>query len=263
MINELYNLSLRLPDLVILLGCALFFGVAGVVLSHLSYVVWWSRAGVRGDQAKDAGDGVHTSILALIGFLLALITTNELSSFSNADHQVTVEGMEIRRLDRDLQQLGSDSAQAQQILKDYVNSVVTDEWKRLAQRPQSLSPESERHLTALWGEVRRIQSKFHSSNANLTGDISRYVLQIEDARRNRLSASVNSIPDVVWLMIGMFFVSACVLYGRSKLSNYSSQVAFIHMSALGLILALDIIIDNPFGGDTSISPVWIADAIAR
>lgn len=263
MIDALYNLSLQLPDLVILLGCSIFFGVAGVLLSHISYALWWSKAGSHEELTKDTGDGVHTSILALIGFLLALITTNELSSFSNADHQVTVEGMEIRRLDRDLQQLGSDGDQARQILKSYVQSVTTDEWRRLARRPQSLSPEAERQLNLLWAEVRRLQTRFHASNASLTGDISKYLQQIEDARRSRLSASVNSIPDVVWLMIGMFFVSACVLYGRNRLSNYSTQVAFIHMSALGLILALDIIIDNPFGGDTSISTEWIASAVSK
>jgi hypothetical protein len=63
-------------------------------------------------------------------------------------------------------------------------------------------------------------------------------------------------------MIGLFFVSACVLAGRHKLTRYATQVVFIQMSALGVILALDIIIDNPFGGDTSLVPDRIVAAIA-
>ena len=89
-----------------------------------------------------------------------------------------------------------------------------------------------------------------------------YTHKIEDARISRLSASVNGIPDVVWVMMALFFVSACVLAGRHKMSRYAMQVVFIQMSALGIILALDIIIDNPFGGDTSLTPDRLVAAVS-
>jgi hypothetical protein len=47
------------------------------------------------------------------------------------------------------------------------------------------------------------------------------------------------------------------------MSRYAMQVLFIQMSALGIIFALDIIIDNPFGGDTSLGPERIIAAVAR
>jgi hypothetical protein len=68
---------------------------------------------------------------------------------------------------------------------------------------------------------------------------------------------------VVWLMIALFILSACVLAGRHKMSRYAMQVLFIQISALGIIFALDIIIDNPFGGDTSLGPERIIAAVAR
>ena len=40
------------------------------------------------------------------------------------------------------------------------------------------------------------------------------------------------------------------------------MVVFIQMSALGVILALDIIIDNPFGGDTSLTPDRLVAAVS-
>ena len=62
-------------------------------------------------------------------------------------------------------------------------------------------------------------------------------------------------------MIALFFLSACILAGRHRVSRYATQVLFIQMSALGLIFALDVIIDNPFGGDTSLGPDRIIAAV--
>jgi hypothetical protein len=260
-VDFLYNLSLAVPDLLILVGCAILFGTGGVLIARLSHKLWWSHMASDRDPARDAGDGVHNSILALIAFLMALITTNELASFGNADRQITQEALSITRLDRDLASIGADGATGRKLLRSYVESVATDEWPRLAQRPQSLSPEAEQYLNALWSEVRRLQPVVKNVNPNLGSDLAGYVGKVEEARISRYSASVNTIPDVVWLMMGVFFVSACVLAGRNKLSRYSMQVVFIQMSALGVILALDIIIDNPFGGDTSLQPDRIIAAI--
>jgi hypothetical protein len=259
MIDALYNLSLQVPDLLILLLCALTFGGLGVMVARLSHRLWWSR--VREEGERDAGEGVHNSILALIAFLLALITTSELAAFANADRNITQESLVIRRMDRDLASVGDEGRQARDLLASYVKSVATDEWPRLSRRPQSLSPVAEQYMNRLWAEVRRLQPLVSKGNSSLSSDLNDGMHRIEDGRQNRLSASVNGIPDVVWLMIGLFFFSACVLAGRHKLSRYAMQVVFIQMSALGVILALDIIIDNPFGGDTSIGPERLIAAL--
>lgn len=263
MIDFFYNLSLQVPDLIIMLVCALVFGTAGVLVAKLSYWLWWSRVPERKEAKSDMGDGVHSSILALIGFLLALITTSELGSFSATDKQITHEGLEIKRIDRDLALLAQQGEPARRILRTYVQSVATDEWPRLARRPQSLSPEAEMNLNALWLEIRRLQPLLKDGNSHIASDLSGYTHKIEEARLSRLSASINSIPDVVWLMIGLFLLSACVLAGRHHLSRYAMQVLFIQMSGLGIIIALNIIIDNPFGGDTSLTPERLTAAVSR
>lgn len=261
-IDTLYNLSLQVPDLLIMVLCAIAIGGLGVLIAHAAYSIWWKRHASDRDPSRDAGDGVHNSILALIAFLMALITTSELSSFANADKQITLEGVAIKRLDRDLANLGEMGTEARTILRSYVGHVAGDEWHRLSRRPQSLSPAAEQDLARLWGEVRRLQPIVRTDNPSIAGDIADYTHKIEDARISRLSASVNGIPDVVWVMMGLFFVSACVLAGRHKMSRYARQVVFIQMSALGIILALDIIIDNPFGGDTSLTPDRLVAAVS-
>lgn len=261
MIDLLYNISLQVPDLLILVGCAVLFGTGGVLIARLAHWLWWTRMAGERDQSRDAGDGVHSSILALIAFLMALITTSELASFGNADRQITQEALSITRLDRELTTIGDEGQQARKLLRSYVESVTADEWPRLAQRPQSLSPLTEGYLETLWAEVRRLQVVVKAVNSSLASDLGSYMHSIEDARISRFSASTSTIPDVVWLMIGLFFLSACVLAGRHRMSRYAVQVLFIQMSALGIILALDIIIDNPFGGDTSLGPERIEKAL--
>jgi hypothetical protein len=261
MIDTLYNLSLQVPDLLILVACAVVFGGLGVLVARLAHRLWWSRVRGEGETARDAGEGVHNSILALIAFLLALITTSELASYATADRNITQESLAIRRMDRDLASLGEDGRVARGLLASYVTSVAEDEWPRLSHRPQSLSPEAGQYMNQLWAEVRRLQPRATPINSNLSSDLNDSMRKIEDGRVNRLSASVNGIPDVVWLMIGLFFFSACVLAGRHRLSRYAMQVVFIQMSALGVILALNIIIDNPFGGDTSLGPERIIAAL--
>ena len=263
MIDALYNLSLRVPDFVMLIGFGFIFGLTGVLISHLSYYFWFSRIDKKMDHDKKLADGVHASILALIAFFMAITTTNELSSFGMAAGQVQLEGLEIKRVDRDLQTLELVGEKARSILREYVTNVTGDEWKRLAMRPQSLSPSAEQNLNDLWKEVRSIQDEIYIKKPTLSHDLGEYMKKIEEARRNRLAASINSIPDIVWLMLVVFFLSSCVLNGRNKLSRYSTQVTFIHMSTFGLMLALNVIIDNPFGGDTSIGPAKIANALVR
>lgn len=263
-IDTLHNLSLLVPDLAVMLGFAVVFGFLAVSVSWLSHRFFWASA--KGDfehGGKDAGDGVHTSILALIAFLMALIASSELTNFAEASRDVTAESLQIHRFDRDLQELGEDGANARKLLKSYVDSVVTDEWVRLGNRPQSLSPESGAALEALWREMREVQARLLHSNGALASDLGEYMHKIEESRLGRLSGSIDNIPGIVWLLIAVLFLAAWVLNGRHKMTWRAAQMSFIHMSALGLMLSLIVIIDNPFGGDTSLDPARISDALLR
>lgn len=261
MFDTVYNWTLSVPDLVILLGFSIAFGLAGTAVSYLSYILFFGRRQELGEPEKKVADGVHNSILALIAFFMALVTSNELTSFADARGQVRLEGLAISRLDRDLLSAGLAGDKARTKLHEYVSEVVGDEWTRLARRPQSLSPSAGDHLIDLWGEIRRVQQAVQSSNASLSEDIITSIKMIEEARAKRLSAAVNSIPDVVWIILGVLFLAACVLNGRNRMTRESGAFAFVHMSAFGLMVALNIIIDNPFGGDTSISPLKIERAL--
>lgn len=261
MFDTVYNWTLSVPDLAILVGFSIAFGVVGAAVSSLSYHLFFGRRQELGEPEKKVADGVHNSILALIAFFMALVTSNELTSFADARSQVRLEALAITRLDRDLLSAGAAGEKARTKLRAYVEQVVGDEWSRLARRPQSLSPRAGDHLVDLWGEIRRVQQAIQSSNASLSEDVIASTRTIEEARAKRLSASMNSIPDVVWIILGVLFLAACVLNGRNRMTRESAAFAFVHMSAFGLMVALNIIIDNPFGGDTSISPLKIERAL--
>ena len=264
MIDSLYNLSLQVPDLLILVACAVVFGGLGVLIARLAHRLWWSRMRGEGETARDAGDGVHNSILALIAFLLALITTSELASYrprpTATSRRRALPSGAWTATSPAWARTGARRAEAACQLCDERGEGRMA--APLAPAAIALAGWPEQYMNQLWAEVRRLQPRAAPINSNLSSDLNDSMRKVEDGRVNRLSASVNGIPDVVWLMIGLFFFSACVLAGRHRLSRYAMQVVFIQMSALGVILALNIIIDNPFGGDTSLGPQRIIASIS-
>lgn len=49
--------------------------------------------------------------------------------------------------------------------------------------------------------------------------------------------------------------------GRNTLRRFGVHLIVIHMSAIGILVALIVIVDNPFRGATSVSASIIADAV--
>ena len=59
-----------------------------------------------------------------------------------------------------------------------------------------------------------------------------------------------------------FFVAASALSGRKVIKAHGMQINMLYMCAFGLIVGINIIIDNPFDGQTSVKPDRIVRALA-
>lgn len=261
MANYLYNLAPMLPDAVILVTCGAAFSLLGFVISRVSYIVWFRHWETHTDHEDKIADTVHTSLLGVIAFFLALVTTSEFGSFNKADHVVTMESLQIVRIDRELEALGEVGESGRKILAAYVRDVAADEWPLLGRRPQSLSPVVDRDLRDLWREVRAVQRHLGSEMQNLRDDLSSFMQNLEEMRRGRLSASISNVPHVFWIMMLAFFVGASALSGRNVIRAHGMQINMLYMCAFGLIVGLNVIIDNPFDGETFVRPEKLLRAI--
>jgi hypothetical protein len=263
MFNQLYDKLFFLPDGVILLIGAASFGAIGGLIAFLSYRFWFQRSSSHSQHEEKLADTAHNSLLGIIAFIVALSTTSVFSNLAKTEEAVRREGLEISRLGRELDALGQSGDQAKRALSAYARTVANDEWPRLARKPNSLSPVVQQNVDDLWKGIRAAQRDLGGSNSNARDDLSKYLMAIEQLREDRLAAATNSIPDVFWLCIFLFFAVECFLSGRNSFKRYGIQINMIHMATLGLLIALIMIVDNPFRGETSVSSDIILNALQK
>jgi hypothetical protein len=262
MLDYLYNLAPLVPDVVVLLFCGAVFGAFGLLISKASYFFWFRHWKTPTSHEDKIADTVHASLLGIIAFFLALVTTSDFGSFNKADGLTTTEALQVSRIDRELDGLGEMGLAGRRVLARYVADVVADEWPRLAGRPQSLSPLAKRDLEQLWREIRAVQKRLPPEMASVRSDLSKLVASVEEARLGRLSASISSVPDIFWIMMLTFFVAASALSGRKVIKAHGMQINMLYMCAFGLIVGINVIIDNPFDGQTSVKPDRLVQALA-
>lgn len=261
MFDAIYNATLALPDFVILTTAAAVFGAVGGLISYFSYKLWFQRWARHSDFEDTLAETAHDSFIAIIAFVLALSIASEFDNYSQAKDLVRREALEIARIERQLIALGPAGEEARRALAAYAHSVVDDEWDSLARRPSSLSPATQERFNELWGAVRATQRTLGESFENARFDLSDYLMKLEEIRNDRLGAARDRIPPVFWVTMLLFAAGESVLSGRRHIRRFGIQINIMHMSAIGLLMALILIFDNPFRGDTSVSLDAILDAL--
>lgn len=255
------GLAEDLQDLVILAIAAAAFGAAGALISYVAHHAWFRFWPVRSSADNRLSDTVQTSLLAFSAFILALSVTSVFANLAKAEETAMQEALDMTRLDRELGALGSVAASARRTLADYTRHVSTDEWQTLSKAEPKLSSLAQHDMDALWKEVRTIQKNEGVVPAQIRDALNSYLMRLEQFRADRLAAATNSIPSIFWFVIILFVVAASFMNGRNTLHRFGVHVIVVHMSAIGVLVALIVIVDNPFRGATSVSPSIIADAV--
>ena len=263
MAHIINGLAEDLQDLVILAIAAAAFGAAGALISYTAHHTWFRFWPVRSDADNKLSDIVQTSLLAFSAFILALSVTDVFSNLAKAEEAAMQEALDIVRLDREFDALGNVAATARRALADYAKHVSTDEWKTLSKAEPKLSSLVQRDINTLWTEIRTIQKNEGIALPQVREALNTSLARLEQFRADRLAAATNSIPSIFWLVIILFVVAASFMNGRSTLHRFGVHLIVVHMSAIGILVALIVIVDNPFRGTTSVSSSIIADAVTR
>ncbi|MHB1219940.1 MAG: bestrophin-like domain [Alphaproteobacteria bacterium] len=263
MLDAIYNATLNLPDLLILGVAAVVFGAVGGLISLFSYRLWFQRWSKHSNFEDRLAETAHDSFIAIIAFVLALSIANEFDNYSKAKEMVRQEALEISRIQREFVAIGPSTEDARRSLKAYAESVVSDEWPSLARRPSDLSQVTQGRLNELWRSVRAVQRALGEPSENVRFDLSEYMMKLEEDRESRLGAAKNLIPTVFWTTMILFAIGESFLSGRRSVRRFGIQINVMHMSAIGLLMALILIFDNPFRGETSVSPQIILDALKK
>jgi hypothetical protein len=254
-------LAERFNDFAILAIAAAIFGASGAFISYVAHRIWFRYWPVRGSEDRKMAETVQTSLLGFSAFVLALAVTSVLSNLSHVEEAALQEASDIASLDRELGALGDRATAARQALADYTKDVPTDEWPRLAKVHPTLSSQVKRDLDRLWAEIRLIQRDDRLAPEQIRDALDRYFTDIERLRAERLAEATKSIPSIFWVIIIVFVMAASFMNGRNNLHRFGVHLIVVHMSAIGMVIALIVIVDNPFRGVTSVDSSIIANAL--
>ena len=99
-----------------------------------------------------------------------------------------------------------------------------------------------------------------ADNPEAASALRAYVDKLEELRQSRLESATKSVPPVFWWVMAVFIVGAMIMNGRHKLDAFGLTLIAFHMGAIGLVVALILVMDAPFRGETSVSPASLVRA---
>src|SRR4051812_34416106 len=252
-----YKLIAESSDAMVLGGGAIAMAALSVVLALLSRRLLFSVSSEVLESHRNLADVVHGSLLAFSVFVLALVLTEVRSNLGKADDAALREASVITRLVRDLATLGTeDASTARERVKDYVRSAVSAEWETLAQHVPSLAEETDLAMASLVAQVNMVAA----DNPEAASALRAYVDKLEELRQSRLESATKSVPPVFWWVMAVFIAGAMIMNGRHRLDAFGLTLIAFHMGAIGLVVALILVMDAPFRGETSVSPASLIRA---
>jgi 5-carboxymethyl-2-hydroxymuconate isomerase len=236
-------------DVAIMAEFLAFCAIFGVLLASFSNRFFFGNTNLDSDALFEM---VERSIFAFLVFLLAITLGDVRANFSKAEDSVVSEALEIRQYLHllDLQK-GSFPDEQKDHLNTYLNAVVNDEWRSLAQANPSLSVAAEQAILSLRKSVKKNVQE--SGMSSYTDKILTSLSKLENARLLRYQLATASSPRIFWLYIAILMLLGCVAAGRTKLDRRRTGVLAAYFGALGMVVGLIMIMDQPFRGETSIS----------
>jgi hypothetical protein len=230
--------------------------VGGIVLLSLAAMFIVRRAITIAtlEAHNDVAGFVYAVIGVIYAVLLAFVVIAVWEEWDRAEFAAEEEVAAISSLARIADGMpDGDRVAARQLLRDYAHSVIHEEWPAMA------DGKSSGHTMGLfeqiWDHYQRREPNTEREKGLYADSLSR-LAEISAARTARLYESNNSLPRVMWSVLGagaVITIGFGLLFGvKSGRSQAAITVAL--SASIGLILFLVQSLDNPFRGDVRVMP---------
>lgn len=197
-------------------------------------------------------------IIAIIGVvyavLLAFIAVAAWESYDSANIIVQKEANLVDNLYRD--SIAVDPPARHEIrhhLKRYIDHVIEHEWP--AQRQGESDPHGWLALKRLHRSIVAIDAKT-PGEAVIEGEMLRTLNELYSARRTRMLAAEDGIPDTIWWILvlgGVMTVAFSFFFGMPSMRMHYAMTGLLAAS-MALVMVLIVSLDWPFRGEVAISP---------
>jgi Protein of unknown function (DUF4239) len=243
------------------IGVALLFGIAGACLLGGAAFFRERILRIRVPSAhSEETDKALAVVISFTGVVLAFSLVQANGNLRNLETQVATEAHNIDQLDRLILRYGDPATIALRgALRDYANSIVRDEWPELGKgRPSE-------QTAALFRPISRNVIAIEPSPGRqslIYAEMLKKVDEIAADRKARVvSATKLELPSIFWETIVGLVIILLLLATLSE-STFGRAVALgCQGFGLALLVALVFIFDEPFKGQTSVSPEPIVTVV--
>jgi hypothetical protein len=241
-----------LPDLVILLGVVVCV-VAAAMLAPFAGAIARGRA-TSNDRDTAAFDA-YKAVMAMAGVVLAFSLVQANANLREAETMVARETAAFAQVDRALLRFGGpDMAAIRALLAAYGESRVRIEWPSLASVGRDAGTDD--RYTALSRAARAIEPASMRQQA-LYADLLRGLDDLSEDRELLIQDAKTELPVFFWIVSCGFLALGLVLALLTD-ATLNRAVSLGGVAAgVGLLMAFVMIVDQPFRGETSVSPAPI------
>ena len=199
-------------------------------------------------------------VAAYIGILIAFAGVQVWQDFADAQNAVHKEAASASQLYRDLATYGPQTTDARHKLRDYVASIVRDEWPLLAQgQPSEATEINLFKLFEAIGQIRPADSRDSAIYSEAFSNLNDLV----SLRRDRLIHSESGMPIILWI-VGLFGSVLIVSYTATFRPDRTNLLMISGISlALGLVFLFILVVDRPFMGEFSVSSAELSTLPAK
>jgi len=258
-VETIFNWLYNLPDT----GIALLFGMVGACLLAGAPFLREKLLRIQVPSAhSEATDKALGVVIGFTGVVLAFSLVQAHNNLRNLEMQVGTEAHNLAQMDRLILRYGDPAnSTIRTALRNYANSIVTDEWPELHQgrsseRTAELFSPISRAILAIEPTVGR-QSLIYAEMLKKVDEIA------ADRKARVVAATKLELPWIFWEAIIALLIILFLLATFSE-ATFGRAVALAAQGfGLALLMAIVYIFDEPFKGQTAVSPQPIITVVAE
>jgi hypothetical protein len=248
MIEAIYGFLGNLTDFEILFFFVSIVDIYAFIIYHL---LWVSIGRFALPNDNYFGVTIIGTLTSLNAVMLSFTLVQTINSYNNANLLMQKEISSIELLDKKLILLKSNtSSQIKGHILNYLHCVADHEWQSM--KTGIRDPETEKSFQEIMNSVARTAS-MSNINKEVLSDFLRSFDELVTSRYDRLKVSGQKMPIIFYYAVFLLItIHVMQFFLLTKRAYFSLSILLLHMSALGSLIGLIYIYDNPYEGSTSI-----------
>jgi hypothetical protein len=213
-------------------------------------------------EHNDVAGFIFAAVAVIYAVILASVVVAVWEAYERDRDRVSQEAARIVNMYRESSSFSDPDRDAlRAAIRAYTESVVDSEWP--AMKDGENSPKTELSMEHLWKALHDIDPANEGEGNWYQGAIDS-LKNVSSLRQERLGSSTETMPTVLIVLLifgGVITVSYTYLYGVRNIYGQALMTAAL-ASTIGMAIALVLVLDGPFRGDTAISPAPFQEALA-